>query len=67
VKQLLKLVLPLALLALPALAEAQSLPALQVQPDGAGGSRYSLSIETLLLLTSLTLLPATSWSACRCS
>lgn len=39
-------------------AGAQLLPALQATPQPDGGTRYSLSIETLLLLSSLTLLPA---------
>jgi flagellar biosynthesis protein FliP len=48
---------PLLLLApLPLLAQA--LPALTSTPAGAGGTQYSLSIQTLLLLTSLSFLPA---------
>jgi flagellar biosynthetic protein FliP len=48
---------PLFLLApLPVLAQA--LPALTSTPAGAGGTQYSLSIQTLLLLTSLSFLPA---------
>lgn len=48
---------PLLLLApLPVLAQA--LPALTSTPAGAGGTQYSLSIQTLLLLTSLSFLPA---------
>ena len=43
-------------LALPALA--QSLPALTSAPAPGGGQTWSLSIQTLLLLTSLTFLPA---------
>ena len=47
----------LALLApLPLLAQA--LPALTSTPAGAGGTQYSLSVQTLLLLTSLSFLPA---------
>jgi flagellar biosynthetic protein FliP len=37
---------------------AQVLPALTATPAPGGGQTYSLSIQTLLLLTSLTLLPA---------
>ena len=48
---------PLLLLApLPVLAQA--LPALTSTPAGGGGTQYSLSIQTLLLLTSLSFLPA---------
>ena len=46
----------LCLLALP--AAAQGLPALTSTPTPGGGQSYSLSIQTLLLLTSLTFLPA---------
>ena len=48
---------PLLLLApLPVLAQA--MPALTTTPTGGGGTQYSLSIQTLLLLTSLSFLPA---------
>ena len=40
-----------------ALADA-SIPLLTVQPDGNGGSSYSASIQILLLMTLLSLLPA---------
>ncbi len=40
------------------LAAAQGLPALTSTPAPGGGQTYSLSIQTLLLLTSLTFLPA---------
>ncbi|MES2831558.1 MAG: flagellar type III secretion system pore protein FliP [Pseudomonadota bacterium] len=55
-----KAVLLLALLALPALALAQQngLPAVTSTPTAGGGQTYSLSLQTLLLLTSLTFLPA---------
>ena len=47
----------LALLApLPLLAQA--LPALTSTPAGAGGTQYSLSMQTLLLMTSLSFIPA---------
>jgi hypothetical protein len=46
----------LLLLPLPVLAQA--LPALTSTPAGGGGTQYSLSMQTLLLLTSLSFLPA---------
>ncbi len=49
----------LIVLALPGGAWAQSaLPAVTVQPAAGGGQTYSLTIQTLLFLTSLTFLPA---------
>ena len=42
----------------PALALAQALPAFTSTPAAGGGQTYSLSIQTLLLLTSLTFIPA---------
>jgi flagellar biosynthetic protein FliP len=50
------LVLPLLLL--PGLAIAQALPAITSAPAAGGGTQWSLSIQTLLLLTGLTFLPA---------
>ena len=52
--------LPLLLIGLPLLAGAQQngLPALTSVPSAGGGQTYSLSLQTLLLLTSLTFLPA---------
>lgn len=51
--------LALLLLALPGSVLAQSaLPAVTVQPAAGGGQTYSLTIQTLLFLTSLTFLPA---------
>ncbi|GAB5413219.1 MAG: flagellar type III secretion system pore protein FliP [Congregibacter sp.] len=48
-----------ALLLLPGLSFAQgSIPLMSVQPTGAGGSDYSMSIQILLLMTLLTLAPA---------
>ncbi len=47
---------PLALL-LPLPVLAQAMPALTSTPAGGGGTQYSLSIQTLLLLTSLSFLP----------
>ena len=48
----------LGLCALPAWAQTPSLPAFTSTPTPGGGQAYSLSIQTLLLLTSLTFLPA---------
>jgi len=48
----------LCVLALPAVAQNLALPALTSTPTAGGGQSYSLSIQTLLLLTSLTFLPA---------
>jgi len=53
----LAVVLPLLLLAGPALA-AQGLPALTVQLAAGGGQPWTLSVQVLLLMTALTLLPA---------
>ncbi len=52
--------LPLLLLALPMAAMAQQvgLPALTSTPTPGGGQTYSLSLQTLLLLTGLSFLPA---------
>lgn len=47
----------LALL-LPGLALAQALPAITSTPAAGGGTQWSLSIQTLLLLTGLSFLPA---------
>ena len=46
------------LLLLPGLALAQAMPAVTSIPAAGGGTQWSLSIQTLLLLTSLTFLPA---------
>ncbi len=43
---------------LPATAFAQALPAITSTPAPGGGTQWSLSIQTLLLLTGLTFLPA---------
>ncbi len=45
-------------LLLPAVCAAQALPAVTATPDAAGGATYSLTIQTLLLLTLLSFLPA---------
>lgn len=47
-----------ALVALPAAAQQAGLPALTTTPAPGGGQTYTLSIQTLLLLTSLSFLPA---------
>ncbi len=55
----LRLLLPLGILLLPALAQAQAtIPLVSVQPGSSGGSDYSVSIQILLLMTLLTLIPA---------
>ncbi|PKM01671.1 MAG: flagellar biosynthetic protein FliP, partial [Gammaproteobacteria bacterium HGW-Gammaproteobacteria-6] len=43
---------------LPLAADAQSLPMVSVQTGADGAQTWSLSIQILLLMTSLTLLPA---------
>lgn len=43
---------------LPALASAQALPMLTSSPAAGGGSVYSLPVQTLLMLTALSFLPA---------
>ncbi|MDO6385554.1 flagellar type III secretion system pore protein FliP [Uliginosibacterium sp. 31-12] len=50
--------LALLLLILPALAQAQGIPALTSTPSGGGGTTYSLSVQTVLMLTALSFLPA---------
>ncbi|MDR5866457.1 flagellar type III secretion system pore protein FliP [Halomonas koreensis] len=50
--------LALALLLLPGLALAQQIPGVVSQPLEDGGQRWSLSLQTLLLLSSLAFLPA---------
>ncbi|HTY98373.1 MAG TPA: flagellar type III secretion system pore protein FliP [Rhodocyclaceae bacterium] len=46
------------LLLLPVLAFAQAMPAVTSTPAPGGGTQWSLSIQTLLLLTALSFLPA---------
>jgi len=48
----------LAALLIPHLAMAQAVPAITGAPTASGGTTYSLSVQTLVLLTSLTFLPA---------
>jgi flagellar biosynthetic protein FliP len=50
--------LPLLLILASAFAEAQVLPAITSAPAPGGGTNWSLSIQTLLLLTGLTFIPA---------
>ena len=52
------LLLALLLLPLAALAQQNGLPAVTSAPAAGGGQTYSLSLQTLLLLTSLSFLPA---------
>ncbi len=57
--KILSRILPLALLGMPLLAFAQAgLPAVTSSPAPGGGQTYTLSIQTLILLTALTVLPA---------
>ncbi len=53
-----RLILCLALLALSAVAHAQGLPAINSAPGPGGSTTYTLTIQTLLLLTALTFIPA---------
>ena len=48
----------LVLAFLPEIAMAQAMPAITSTPAAGGGTQWSLSIQTLLLLTSLSFLPA---------
>jgi flagellar biosynthetic protein FliP len=57
-ERLLRIVLSLALTGLPGLALAQAMPAITSTPAPGGGTQWSLSIQTLLLLTGLTFIPA---------
>ncbi|MBS1169196.1 MAG: fliP [Burkholderiaceae bacterium] len=50
--------MPMLLLAFPLIAGAQGLPVLNSTPAAGGGQNYTLSLQTLLLLTSLSFLPA---------
>ncbi len=53
-----RLFLPVLFALFPLAASAQGLPAFISTPSGDGGTSYSLSIQTLLLLTALSFLPA---------
>jgi flagellar biosynthetic protein FliP len=55
---LLKYLLATALLALPLWAMAQGIPAFNSAPAPGGGQNYTLPVQTLLLMTSLSFLPA---------
>ncbi|MDE2600584.1 MAG: flagellar type III secretion system pore protein FliP [Rhodocyclaceae bacterium] len=57
-KLIFRAALALLLVSLPALAMAQALPAVTSAPAPGGGTQWSLSIQTLLLLTGLTFIPA---------
>jgi flagellar biosynthetic protein FliP len=48
----------LAACALPLAAHAQGLPAIVSTPTAGGGQQYSLTLQTLILMTSLSFLPA---------
>ncbi|MAT95209.1 MAG: flagellar biosynthetic protein FliP [Halioglobus sp.] len=57
--KLLRLAIPGILLFAPLLAQAQaSIPLISVEPASDGGSNYSVSLQVLLLMTVLSLLPA---------
>ena len=49
---------PLLLLLVPAIAAAQGVPAFTTSAAPGGGTNYSLSVQTLLLLTALSFIPA---------
>jgi flagellar biosynthesis protein FliP len=59
-KRVLRVAMPALLLSVPmaALAQQAGLPAITSTPMPGGGQNYSLSLQTLLLLTSLSFLPA---------
>jgi len=57
-KPIFRAAVTLVLASLPALAVAQALPAVTSVPAPGGGTQWSLSIQTLLLLTGLTFIPA---------
>jgi flagellar biosynthetic protein FliP len=57
-KPLFRAALGAVLLTLPVLVLAQALPAVTSTPAAGGGTQWSLSIQTLLLLTGLTFIPA---------
>lgn len=57
-KPLFRAAIAAALLSLPALVLAQALPAVTSTPASGGGTQWSLSIQTLLLLAGLTFIPA---------
>jgi len=59
-RQILRFAPAIALFVMPlaAMAQQAGLPAFTSTPTGGGGQAYSLSLQTLILLTSLTFLPA---------
>tara|TARA_R110002110_G_C13470513_1_gene720886 strand:- start:123639 stop:124385 length:747 start_codon:yes stop_codon:yes gene_type:complete len=58
-KRAVRYLLAFAMLLLPVIAAAQpTVPLLSVEPSAAGGSNYSVSLQILLLMTLLSLLPA---------
>ena len=57
-KALLLRVLTISVLLAPALAAAQGLPTVTSTPSAGGGTTYSLTVQTLLLLTALSFIPA---------
>ncbi len=59
IETILPRLLLILLLCAPALAGAQGLPAFTTAEAPGGGTTYSLSVQTLLLLTALSFLPAT--------
>ncbi len=58
IKTLAQVLLLIAMLAMPLAVTAQALPAITAQPGPGGSQTYSLSMQTLLLLSMLTFLPA---------
>jgi len=59
VRRILSLILLVLGLLLPVIAQAQAnIPLVSVQPGSNGGNDYSMSIQILLLMTLLTLIPA---------
>ena len=56
--RLLFIIALIALIALPCAAQAQGIPMLNVVNDGSQGTRYSVTMELLALMSILTLLPS---------
>ena len=54
----LRLLFIITLIALPCAAQAQGIPMLNVVNDGSQGTRYSVTMELLALMSILTLLPS---------
>ncbi len=53
-----RVLLAMTLVLLPALAQAQGLPAITLQQGAGGGTTYSLSLQIVALMTLLTVLPS---------